>query len=227
VLPGPDSLPSLITIFGNPRQLNERLIATEAGFRAQLSTRLSFDSTAFFNQYTDLRSYEPEPTRLEADPPPLHWLVSGHFANLIHGETHGIEIFANVKLARRWTLSPGYTFLTMHLHRDATSLDLATVPQTDGSVPTQQAQLRSNLNLPWHLQWTTSAYFVGRLPAQLIPSYTRLDTNLAWQLSERISVGLVGQNLLQGLHEEYSGFALTVLPSLIRRSGYARLTWRF
>jgi iron complex outermembrane recepter protein len=227
VLPGPDNLPILISAFGNPDQLNERLIATESGFREQVSAKLSFDASAFFNQYAALRSYEPELPRLEADPAPLHLLIPGHFANLIHGETHGLEIFANVKLARRWTLSPGYTFLAMHLHRDATSQDFSTVPQTEGGNPTQQAQLRSNVSLPWHLQWTTSAYFVGRLPAPLIPSYTRLDTNLAWQVSERISLDLVGQNLLQGLHEEYSGVDLTVLPSLIRRSGYARLKWRF
>jgi hypothetical protein len=77
------------------------------------------------------------------------------------------------------------------------------------------------------LQWTTSAYFVGRLPTPKIPSYTRLDTNIAWQLSDKVSLGLVGQNLLRGLHQEYAGSDLTVLPSLIRRSGYARVTWRF
>jgi hypothetical protein len=50
---------------------------------------------------------------------------------------------------------------------------------------------------------------------------------MAWQASEKISLGLVGQNLLKDLHEEYAGPDLTVLPSLIRRSAYARVTWRF
>jgi iron complex outermembrane recepter protein len=226
-LPGTDNLPTLISVFGNPDQRNERLIATQAGFRKQLSNRLSVDSTAFFNQYHDLSSDEPGSPGLEANPPPLHLLIPYHFANLVHGETHGIEIFANVKLASRWTLSPGYTFLTMHLHRDAASMDMTTAADTEGGSPNQQAQLRSNVNLPWHWQWTTSAYFVGRLPAQAIPSYTRLDSNLAWQASDKISLGLVGQDLLRGLHPEYAGPDLTELPSLIRRSAYARITWRF
>ena len=225
--PGPDNLPILISLFGNPDQKNERLTAIEAGFRKELSERLSFDSTAFFNQYRDLSSEEPGSTRLEADPPPVHLLLPEYFANLLHGETHGIEMFANVKLASQWTLSPGYSFLTMHLHRDAASLDLTSGPETEGGIPNQQAQLRSQVNLPWHWQWTTSAYFVGRLAAPKIPSYTRLDTNLAWQLSDRISLGLVGQNLLRNLHQEYAGPDLTVLPSLIRRSAYAKITWRF
>ena len=106
-------------------------------------------------------------------------------------------------------------------------MDVTTGPQTEGDNPTQQAQLRSQVNLPRHWQWTTSAYFVGRLPAAKIPSYTRLDTNLAWQPSDKVSLGLVGQNLLQNLHQEFFGPDVTVFPSLVRRSAYARLTWRF
>jgi iron complex outermembrane recepter protein len=226
-LPGPDNLPILISVFGNPDQKNERLTATEAGFRMALSDRLSFDSTAFFNRYHDLQSAEPGSTRLEMDPPPLHLLMPIFLSNLLYGETHGIEMFASLKLSSQWTLSPGYTFLAIRLHHDAASHDLINGPGTEGASPKQQAQLRSQVNLPWRLQWTTSAYFVGRLPTPKIPSYTRLDTNIAWQFSDKVSLGLVGQNLLRGLHQEYAGSDLTVLPSLIRRSTYARITWRF
>ena len=125
-------------------------------------------------------------------------------------------MFANLKLADRWTISPGYAFLAMHLHKDADSLDTTTVPETEGGFPSQQAQLRSNVNLAWHWQWTTSAYFVGRLPARGIPSYTRLDSNLSWQPSDKISLVLAGQDLLKDLHQEYSGPDLTRLPSLVR-----------
>jgi iron complex outermembrane recepter protein len=227
VLPGPDNFPALISIFGNPKYKNQRLTATEAGYRKQVSTVVSFDVAAFFNQYRDLTSEEPGSPVLEADPPPEHLLIPTYIGNGLRGETHGIETFANVKLASRWTLSPGFTFLTMHLHPDAGSMDVTTGPMTQGSSPNQQAQLRSQVNLPRHWQWTTSAYFVGRLADPKIPAYTRLDTNLAWQFSDRISLGLVGQNLLQSLHQEYAGIVVTATASLVRRSAYARLTWRF
>jgi iron complex outermembrane receptor protein len=225
--PGPDNLPILISLFGNPLLNNQRLIATEAGLRRKLSERISFDSTAFYNRYHELTSEEPGATRLETDPPPEHLLMPTYLSDLLYGETQGAEVFANVKLAARWTISPGYTYLAMHLHKEAASLDTTTVPETEGGIPNQQAQLRSDVNLPWHWQWTTSAYFVGRLAAPKIPSYTRLDTNLAWQPSERLTLGVVGQDLLRNLHQEYMGPDLTVLPSLIRRSAYARITWRF
>jgi iron complex outermembrane receptor protein len=225
--PGPNNLPVLVSLFGNPDQKNELLTATEAGFRMQASDRISLDSTIFFNRYRDLVSEEPGSPILETSPPPAHLLQPIYLANLLHGETHGIEVFANLKLADRWTISPGYAFLTMHIHPDAASVDMTTGPASEGGFPRQQAQLRSNVNLAWHWQWTTSAYFVGRLAAPGIPSYTRLDTNLAWQPTERISVVLAGQDLLGDLHQEYAGPDLTQLPSLVPRSAYARLTWRF
>ena len=225
--PGAGNLPTLISVFGNPEQKNEQLIATEVGFRKDVSDRVSFDGTVFFNQYRDLRTSEAEAPRLEAEPAPEHVLVPMTFGNLIHGETHGAEMFANVKLASHWTLSPGYAFLTMHLHPDAASTDVTSGPQAEGGIPNQQAQLRSNVNLLWHLQWTTLAYFVGRLDAPAIPSYTRVDSNVAWRPSEKISLGVAGQNLVRNLHPEYAGPDVTVMPSLVRRSAYAWLTWRF
>jgi iron complex outermembrane recepter protein len=225
--PGPDNLAVLVSLFGNFQLLNTSLTATEAGLRTQVSDKISFDSTIFFNHYHHLVSEVYAPPVLETSPLPAHLLEPIYLANQVYGETHGIELFASLKLADRWTISPGYAFLTMHLHRDADSNDTNTVPQTEGGFPGQQAQLRSNVNLAWHWQWTTSVYFVGRLPAAGIPSYTRLDTNLAWQPSEKIALVFGGQDLARDLHQEYSGPDLTVLPSLVPRSAYARLTWHF
>jgi hypothetical protein len=40
-------------------------------------------------------------------------------------------------------------------------------------------------------------------------------------------MALVGENLLHGQHLEYSGPDSSVLPSMIRRSAYAKITWQF
>lgn len=225
--PGPNNFFTVVSLFGNPEQKNERLTATEAGLRKDLSSRVSFDASAFFNQYHDLRSSEAGSPRLEADPAPLHLLIPTTFANLVYGDTQGFESFANLKLARRWTMSPAYSFITMHLHRQPASTDVTTIGHLEGSLPRQQAQLRSNVNLPWRLQWTTSAYFVGRLSAPVVPAYTRLDTKLAWQASDKLSLGVVGQNLQRDFHLEYDSGGLPVNPSLVRRGAYAWLMWRF
>ena len=90
---------------------------------------------------------------------------------------------------------------------------------------THQAQLRSHVSLPGHWNWNTSAYFVRRLPA--IPPYTRLDTNLVWQLGESLSITFAGANLLKAEHMEFMGPDSSVESTRIERSGLVKLTWRF
>jgi iron complex outermembrane recepter protein len=224
--PETGNLPVLVTLFGNPDEKNEQLKAFEAGYRTTLTSRFSVDTTAFYNRYLDLESVQPGAMRLETNPGPVHLLIPESFGNSIYGETHGLETFANWKITNFWTLNPGYTFFSMHLHEFAGSQD-GTIPGSQGSTPDHQAQLRSSVSLPHNLQWNASAYFVNRLPAQLIPSYTRFDTSLNWRLGESVSLSLVGQNLIKDLHPEYSGPNSTVQSGQMRRAAYAKITWSF
>jgi hypothetical protein len=68
---------------------------------------------------------------------------------------------------------------------------------------------------------------VGRLPAQSVASYTRLDTQLTWRLAESLGLSLVGQNLLRDHHLEFNDAFQSVNSSQVKRSAYAKLTWRF
>lgn len=226
-LPGPGNVPILVSLFGNPNQKNEQLTAFETGYRTAPSSRFSLDSTVFYNRYRDLLSQEPGAMRIETNPAPVHLLIPTYFGNGLYGEAQGIEAFANWKVTRRWTLSPGYSFFSLHLHKFAGSQDSGSVFGTEGGTPNHQAQLRSSLDLPWKLQWNASAYFVNRLPAQSIPSYTRLDTGLTWRAEEHISLSLVGQNLLKDLHPEFTGPDATVQSGLMRREAYGKITWSF
>jgi len=225
--PETGNLPMLVSVFGNPDQKNEQLTAFETGYRTTLTSRISLDSTVFYNRYHDLESIEPGTPRIETNPSPAHLLIPESFGNGLYGETHGLEAFADWKVANFWTLSPGYTFFSMHLHPFAGSQDFTSASSTEGGTPDHQAQLRSNVRLPWNFQWNASAYFVNRLPAQFIPSYTRLDTGLTWHAGERVSLSVVGQNLLRELHPEYSGPISTVQPGMMRRAAYAKITWSF
>jgi iron complex outermembrane recepter protein len=170
---------------------------------------------------------EPGALRLETDPPSTHWIIPSSFGNGLFGETHGIEVFANWKATRIWTLSPGYAFLSMHLHKYAGSQDTESALEIEGGAPNHQAQVRSSLSLPQNFQWNAPAFFVNRLPAQSIPSYIQLDTGFTWRIAERVSVSLVGQNLLEKQHPEISDPTSSVLSGLMRRAAYGKITWSF
>jgi len=227
VFPGPGGTPADLLLLGNPNQKSEHVIAYEAGYRAQPAARLSVDVALFFTTYSDLATTEPGVPFLVVNPPPTHLVLPLVWANKMYGTTDGIEVSANWKMTRKWTLSPGYALLQMHLHEDSSSLDTTTVSDTEGSSPRHQAQLRSHEDLSRRLAWEVSGYFVERLSAQQVPSYVRLDTQLSWRVGEGVALSLVGQNLLRDRHLESNDALTSLNPSQVKRSAYAKLVWRF
>jgi len=226
VYPGPGGIPVVLTAFGNPNIKNERSIAYEMGYRTTVSQQLSIDFTAYYNNYNHQDTDEPS-TPFLVEAPSLHLILPLIEENLMHGETQGTEIAMNWKAAGRWTLSPGYAFEQIHMHLAPTSHDTTSVSEAEGSSPVNAAQLRSHLNLTHVLAWDTSVYFVGRLVNPQEPSYTRLDTGLLWTLGERIGLSIVGQNLLKAQHDEFVDTTGSANTTLIKRSAYAMLEWRF
>ena len=224
--PGPGGIPVLLTLFGNPRIDNEESVDYEMGYRTMVSQQLSIDFTAYYNDYSHEETSEPSTPFLVNTPSP-HLVLPLVSENLMHGETHGMEIAVNWKATNRWTLSPGYAFEQIHMHLAPTSQDTTSVSGAQGSSPVNAAQLRSHVSLARGLAWDTSGYFVGRLTDPREPSYTRLDTGLSWKLGERIALSLAGQNLLRGRHEEFFGTTGSSQSTLIKRSAYAKVEWRF
>ena len=225
--PAGSNTPVEVIILGNPKFISEHVLAYEAGFRAQPSARVSADLSAFFNRYDHLQTVEPGTEVFEPTPAPARFVIPMVFGNLMHGSTEGAEFSVNLKLTDRWTLSPGYAFLEMHLHTAPSSLDTTSVAENQGASPQHQAQLRSHMELTHGLSWDASAYFVSRLPIQGVPSYTRIDTQLVWKFAERAEISVVGQNLLQNDHLESMDQLTVVNSSLIKRDAYAKFTWRF
>ena len=221
-LPGPAE----VLLLGNTTAKSEHVIAYEVGYRTQPFDRLSIDATVFFNSYDNLQSVDVLSDVVQSNPPLLIHRES--FDNELHGTTGGIEIAAKWKVNGRWTVSSGYSFLQMHLHGDpANSVDTASVADIQGTNPVHQAQLRSHLELSRALSWDAAVYFVGRLPAPLIASHTRVDTQLTWRIAESTNLSLVGQDLLRDHHAEFNDPLQSVNSSQVKRSAYAKFTWRF
>jgi iron complex outermembrane receptor protein len=222
-LPGPTE----ILLQGNPNIQSEHEIAYELGYRAQANDRLSIGATAFINDYRDLESIEPLPPFIESTSAPPVTIQPLQLSNMMHGTTYGLEVYGKWKVTAHWALSPGYTFLHMDLHLAPASLDTVSVADAVGSNPGNQAHLSSHVDLLRGLSWDANAYFVGRLKAQAVPSYTRFDAQLAWKMSERVTLSAVGQNLLKDHHLEFNDFLQVVNSSQIKRSGFVKLTWQF
>jgi iron complex outermembrane recepter protein len=225
--PGQGGIPVLVSLIGNPHVGNEELIAYEFGYRTMPLKQVSVDFTAYYNDYRHQETIEPSTPFLENTPPPPHLVSPLTYENLMHGETHGMEIAVNWQVTHRWSLSPGYAFEQIHEHLAPTSRDTTSVMAGEGSSPVHSAQLRSHFLLARGLTWDASAYFVDRLADPLVPSYTQIDTGLSWQLAESISLSFVGQNLVRDHHEEFVDSTGSARTTLIKRGAYAKLSWQF
>jgi iron complex outermembrane receptor protein len=223
----PEGPPVLIGLIGNPHFKNQGVIAYEAGYRTTIVQRVSLDLAAFYNDYSDQQTTEPLPPYFEATPAPPHIFVPSTYKNLMFGESHGVEIAMNWKPTDRWTLSPGYAFEQIHMHPSALSQDTTTAPSLEGSSPANSAQLRSHLDLRRHLAWDASVFFIDRLTGPGIAAYTRLDTNVSWQLGDGLAISVAGQNLLRDQQLEFKDSNGPTRSTLIGRSVFAKFAWRF
>ncbi|HLJ29533.1 MAG TPA: TonB-dependent receptor [Candidatus Angelobacter sp.] len=215
----------VLRITGDPDQDRraEVLLSYQLGYRAQISKRFSFDATGFLNRYRHLQTQEPgQPFAVNPAPDMVFPLF---FDDQAHARTYGGEIFATWNVTSRWRISPSYSFIHMVVNPDASSQD-TTVAATVDDTPRHKFAIRSLLRLPHHLDWDVALYHVNSFLNVDTPSYNRVDTRLAWCLGETTEFSVVGQNLLSPRHAEFPD-AFYVNHTLVKRSAYAKVTWRF
>ena len=219
-------MPLLTELRPNPGFQSETVRALETGYRWQPVHRVSLDTAAFWNQYDRLEGFittgMPQPYR------PFDFrtfAVPIQPVNAIGGSTAGVEIAADIEIARSWKIKPIYSALHnalspqpgMVLNPNAASMEPA---------PAQQFQLRSYWQPLRRVQWDTILWTTSELPRAGYPAFVRLDSRIGYSISElgEISVGV--QNLLDGKYPEYLSQDHRP-PAVLRRSAWIRLTWRF
>jgi len=219
---------ALLQVTGNPNLKAEQLRDFEAGYRAQLTPRLSLDATAFLNLYRGLVQQVPGTPVFSTSPGPPHVIIPLVFMNTGRLRSFGTEFFVNWNVSHRWKLSPGFSLIRMTLSPDASGHVLQTAPVIDNT-PEHQLQVRSSLDLTRRLEWDASAGYVSALrddgPGPT-PGYARVDTRLGWKVGEFIEISIVGQNLLTPRHAEFPDF-YPVHHTQVERSVFGKVTWRF
>jgi len=222
--PAPNGLTTLVKVYGSPLAQSETLRAHEIGYRSQVGKHLSVDWTGFYNVYQQLKTTEPaQPIFVGGSQP--HLEVPTTYENHMHGESLGMEIAGTWEVAKKWRLSSSYSWLDLQLHLDPGS-QAATAEHAEGQSPAHQWQARSEWDLSRHFQWDAMVYFVGALPAQAVPAYTRLDTRLGWQATPTFEISVGGQNLQGGRHVEFVSEGPFGV-STISRTFYVRAAWSF
>ena len=208
----------------NPNFYSETEVALELGYRAQVTRTVDFDAALFHNIYNHLSIAVP----FRPAPPVAPEFEPIHFVNGASGHTDGGELAVNWRPLPDIRLYGAYTLMEEHIQADLLS---PFPPQLTLESPEQQVFLQASFDLPHHIELDVIGRWVDELPGFLAPgtpAYFALDLRLAWMPTKNLEFALVGQDLNDDHHPEFgSNPFVASTPTQIKRSLYAKVTWRF
>ena len=181
----PGSPPFLIA--GGPDFHSEVANVIEMGHRGQAGRNLSYSATVFRQSYQGLRAGRGAPAQV---------------ANRVEGNVDGIEAWGQVQPAEFARFTVGYTRLRKDLRFSDQPVDPISIPNL-GNDPSQQWSLRAQFDLPGRTEFDVQLRHVGALPSPFVPAYTVADARLGWQVTPRVEVSLIAQNLFNRRHIEF------------------------
>jgi iron complex outermembrane receptor protein len=226
----PGSPPALVTAEGNPSFESEDLLAYELGYRVRPCERVALDFATFYNEYSRLATIATGTP--VAGTPPDFLVVPQTFGNDSTAQTYGLEAVGSWQMLDWWRWQTTYTWLHVQLQvDDATTTSPEIQP---GGSPQQQFSVRSLMDLPHQVQLDATLRYVDRLTITPVtsatvvhvPQYFSLDVRLGWKPTKNLELSIVGQDLLNGEHLEFT----PELPSQttdVGRSIYGKITWTF
>lgn len=182
----------------------------ELGYRTSLASNATVSITGFYSEYDRLRTLEQET--------PISPFT---FQNNGEGRTHGIEMWASWNPLRKLKFTGGMVFQQVDIDSPP---DLLLGTTFDANDPSKYGMLRVSYDItPEHLLDAVIRYS-GRLSNPDVPSYTTMDVRYGWKINPDLELSVIGQNLLDGEHPEFS--AVTA-RSEFDRGIFAKLQWYF
>jgi iron complex outermembrane receptor protein len=186
-------------IAGGPNFESEVANVLELGHRGNAGNALTYSGTLFRQNYQGLRGGLGFPAQI---------------ANRIDGFVEGVEAWGQWQPADRARLTLGYLGLHKDLHFDGPPTDPTSIPNL-GNDPHGQWSLRAQFDLPRRTEFDVQVRRVGALPSPAVPAYTVADARLGWQLTPKIELSLLAQNLFDQRHAEFN--AVNVASEFGRR----------
>jgi len=217
--------PVLLTIVGNDDQESEEVLAYETGYRAIPNESWIFDAALYYYDYDSLVSAEPGadiPSPVPGGPTVRPYYAS----NNNEGKGYGGEL-ATHWIASDWaTFQASYSIGKLDLENSAGGQDTIALLASDKS-PEHMVSLQSLFQLCRNVEFDITMRYVDELSGLDVPSYWNADVRLGWMIRNGIEFSIVGQNLLEDQHAEFTQQFYNGLETEIERSVYGKVTWMF
>jgi iron complex outermembrane receptor protein len=220
------AVPLFIRLLPNDAFEPEDVVAYETGYRGQIGSRASVSVSTFLNRHQHLLSTEAGTPFVESDPAglaPDRLVIPLMFGNGLHGTSYGLEANADLRPAPWLRTTASYSYLRVELTRNPGSADASQEHSGEGLSPRHQIEMQWAIDLPraWQIDWMFR--YVGRLPALNVPAYATSDVRVAYRLRPDLSLALVGRDLQQAHHLEFTNGTLGA--SEVPRSVSVQLVW--
>lgn len=186
------SVPGAVILRPSPDFQSEKLTAFEIGYRGQPTDRISLSASLYYNIYDDLRTDNV----VASGSPPVVVLGNG-----LAGDAYGLETWANYSVLDWWRLGPGIDWLHKNLHLKSGVTDFSQF-QSAGQDPAYQLMLRSEMNLPHHIEFDVTLRDIDHVSRSQVPGYIEADVRLGWQATPSTEIEIDGNNLVHAHHLE-------------------------
>ncbi len=201
---------------------SEEVIAYELGYRTEPISKMTIDTTFFYNQYDKLRVLKYGVPTFPIQRYPL--------TNDMHGQTYGAELAASWRVYDWWRLQATYSYLRSIMYLDNGSTDELNRSNAADGAPRHQGSLRSAFNIGKNVDldlWLRLTDEVKSIDSTTIPGYVTADARVAWKAARNLELSLVGRNLFQSRHPEYRAEYINTIATEVPRSIYGKITWKF
>lgn len=201
---------------------SEELTSYELGYRQQVTSSLSVDIAAFYNEYDNLSALSALPNQTGVNP--ARTIIPLSFDNIESAETYGAELATNWNITENWSLEASYSLLDMQVHAP-TVLNVSQEAE-EGQSPNHQLYLGSawDINRQWSLN--SGLYYYSQLQNYDVDDYIRFDVNLEWRARDNLRFNLIGQNLASDGHREFLN-ETDVNATEINTTVFGKFTWEF
>jgi iron complex outermembrane receptor protein len=202
----------------------ETLDSYQAGYRQQVTPEVTLDLTAFYNVYHGLETVLLGTGKVVSIVPliledPLS------YGNDTSARTHGLEAEIDWQAHKDLKITASQSFLNMQLNGPPSKVAIAATAPA-GQSPQSQTGLRANWDVTDRIQLDTMIYYTSALSQPQVKSYWRGDERLGWKIAPGVEASLVGQNLLEAHHREFSALSDPGAVD-IGRTVFGSVTWRF
>lgn len=196
---------------GGPNFQSEIAKTYEVGYRSSPTPKTTISVTGFYTEYEELRTFEPNLTG-----PGLI------FDNNASGYSRGLEMWAGWQALDNLKFSGGFVVQKVTINTPPS--DLLQPSGLGINDPSSHSLLRISYDLkPNHLLDATIRH-VNKLSTPEVPSYTAFDLRYGWKVNRNLELSIVGQNLFDPKHAEFSNPASR--PEY-DRTVFAKAQWYF